>query len=123
MKTKICLFFVLTFAVTTACNQSEKSKEIKSGTKTEEVQKVEDIEARISKGLVLNESNNEPIIMAMVIVAGTSTGTITGPDGKFIIEAPVGAKKLFISADGYESVKIDIDDEKEITVKLKQKTE
>lgn len=38
------------------------------------------------RGIVVDE-NNEPIIGASVVVRGTSTGTISGPDGKFTISA------------------------------------
>jgi hypothetical protein len=59
--------------------------------------------------------------MAMVIVAGTRAGTMTGSDGKFQIEAPAGAKQIAFSANGFEGQKVDIDAEKEMIVKLKPK--
>lgn len=123
MKSKLFLLTVLFSAVIVACNQSKQNNEKEPEVKTEEVQKVEEDKPIVAKGILLNVENDEPISMAMVMVAGTTTGSMTGPDGKFQIEAPAGAKQLFFSAQGFEGLKVDIDAEKEMTVKLKPKTE
>lgn len=110
-------------SVLTACNQPKQNKEKEPEAKTEEVQKAEEAKPIVAKGILLNAENDEPISMAMVIVAGTTTGSMTSPEGKFQIEAPSGAKQLFFSAQGFESLKVDIDAENEMTVKLKPKAE
>jgi hypothetical protein len=122
MKTKLFLFTVVFAVFTVACNPSNKNNQ-KEPDKTEENQKTEELKPVVAKGVVLNIENEEPIGMAMVIVAGTNIGTMTGPDGKFQIEAPAGAKQIAFNANGYEGQKVDIDAENEMTVKLEPKKE
>jgi hypothetical protein len=123
MKTKLFLLTVLFASVLVACNQLKQKTEKVPETKTEEMQKVEEAKPTVAKGILLNTENDEPISMAMVIVAGTQVGSMTSPDGKFQIKAPAGAKQLFFSAEGFEALKVDIDGENEMTVKLKPKAE
>ncbi len=117
MKTKLFLLIVIALCITISCNQTKQNKE----KKTQEIKKAEKPKPIIAKGILLSAENDEPISMAMVIVAGTQTGSMTGSDGKFLIETPAGAKQLFFSANGFESQKVDIDGENEMTVKLKPK--
>ncbi|MGC1389488.1 MAG: TonB-dependent receptor [Bacteroidales bacterium] len=46
-------------------------------------------------GTVKGEEDNLPITGATVLIKGTSTGVITGPDGKYQISAPLGATLEF----------------------------
>lgn len=57
--------------------------------------------ARTIAGVVV-DSQGEPVVGATVLVQGTSVGTITDVDGKFVIDAKDGAK-LLISYVGYRS--------------------
>ena len=123
MKTKLFLLTLIFAAFIVACNQSKKSNEKEPQTTTKELQKPEELKPIVAKGVVLNAENDKPIGMVMVIVAGTRTGGMTTPDGKFQIEAPAGAKQIAFSANGFEGQKVDIDTEKEMVVKLKPKTE
>lgn len=123
MKSKLFFLTVLITSLLVACNQSKQNKENEPEVKTEEVQKAEEAKPIVVTGILLNAENDEPIGMAIVIVAGTTTGSMTGPDGKFQIEAPAGAKQLSFSAQSFEGVKVNIDAEKEMTVKLNPKTE
>lgn len=123
MKPKFFFFIILIVSLFIACNQSKKSNEKESEVKTEETPKPEELKPVVAKGVVLNAENGEPIGMAIVIVAGTRNGGMTSPDGKFQIQAPGGAKQLAFSAQGFEGKKVDIDAEKEMTVKLNPKTE
>lgn len=43
------------------------------------------------KGTVVNSEDNSPIVAAMVVVKGTTSGTVTDSDGNFEIQAPAGA--------------------------------
>lgn len=54
---------------------------------------------RTVTGVVVDEKD-EPIIGANVTVKGTSKGTITDLDGKFVISAPTNAKLLEVSLSG-----------------------
>ena len=123
MKTKFFLLTVIFAAFIVACNQPKKSNEKEPEAVSEEAQKPEGLKPVVVKGVVLNDENDEPIGMAMVFVAGTRAGTMTGPDGKFQIEAPAGAKQLAFSVQGFEGKKVDINAENEMVVKLKPKTE
>lgn len=73
-------------------------------------------EVSIYKGMVVDETG-EPVIGASVKVVGTTTGTITGLDGKFSVNVPAG-KQVEISFIGYLSQIIS--DFKQTTVTLKE---
>lgn len=51
-------------------------------------------------GTVVSALDGEPLIGATVMVKGTSTGTSTDVDGRFVVNAPIGAY-LFINYVGY----------------------
>ena len=57
------------------------------------------------KGQVLDHKTGDPVIGANVIVKGTTNGTITDMDGKYELNAPVGAT-LQISYIGYQTVEV-----------------
>ena len=121
MKTRLFFLAVIFATLLVACNQSKKTNEKEPEATTKEVQKSEELKPVVAKGVVLNAENDESIGMAMVIVAGTTAGTMTGSDGKFQIEAPAGAKQIAFNANGFEGQKVDIDAKKEMVVKLKPK--
>lgn len=58
-------------------------------------------------GTVLSAESNEPLIGVSVVVSGTSQGTITDIDGKFVISAEKG-QKLKISYIGYQTQEVTI---------------
>ena len=62
---------------------------------------------RAVTGVVVDEKD-EPIIGANVTVKGTSKGTITDLDGKFVISAPANAKLLEVSFIGYNTQTVTI---------------
>ena len=57
-------------------------------------------------GSVIDEESKEALIGASVLVAGTSTGTITDIDGNFSLETDANAGTLEISYTGYETMKL-----------------
>lgn len=60
-------------------------------------------------GVVVSAENGEPVIGVSVLVVGTSLGTVTDMDGKFVIDnAPSSAKKLRISFVGMQSQEVAI---------------
>lgn len=61
--------------------------------------------ARTVRGIVLDKSNNDPIIGASVVVKGTTQGTITDYDGNFSIEATSG-QYLQVSYLGYQTYEL-----------------
>lgn len=60
-------------------------------------------------GIVVSEEDGEPVIGASVLVMGTTLGTVTDIDGKFIISnVPHSAKNLRVSFVGMQTQEIAI---------------
>ncbi|WP_321319352.1 carboxypeptidase-like regulatory domain-containing protein [Labilibaculum sp.] len=53
------------------------------------------------KGVVVDGSTNESLPGASIVVAGTTSGTVSGFDGSFTLELPKGASKLVVSFVGF----------------------
>ena len=70
------------------------------------------------KGRVTDAATGEPIVGANIVVEGTTTGTISGVDGTFIINVPNATSVLGISFIGMTSQRILVGDQKEIIVSL-----
>ena len=119
MKTKLILLIVLVAVLFVGCNQSKKTNE-KEPEATENQQE-KTAEPVIAKGTIINQETGDGISMAIVMVKGTTTGTMSGSDGRFTIQAPEGAKKLVISADGFEAFEAEINNKEDMEVKLKPK--
>jgi hypothetical protein len=75
------------------------------------------------KGTVKSAKDSTVLSMAFILVPGTTIGTMTGPDGKFMISAPEGTKKLAFVMDGYEKANVAVDVDKENDIYLRPKTE
>lgn len=54
------------------------------------------------RGSVVSDSDGSPVIVATIVVDGTSKGTVTNGDGKFSITLPAGKKNVRISYIGFE---------------------
>ncbi len=67
-----------------------------------------DIQAQIIKGRV-TEKSGEPIPGVNVVLNGTSLGSITGADGSFQLQSPLGQQVLHLSFIGYQTRDIPID--------------
>lgn len=72
-------------------------------------------------GIVLDETG-EPLIGVSVLIEGTSSGTITDFDGKFILDVQPKST-LVISYVGYQTQKIQVGNQKSLTVKMKSDNE
>ncbi|TXB63276.1 mucoidy inhibitor MuiA family protein [Phaeodactylibacter luteus] len=59
-------------------------------------------------GLVLDAEANEPLIGASIVLAGTNQGAVTGIDGRFQMEVPVGTARLEVQYIGYESQEVQV---------------
>ncbi len=59
--------------------------------KTVEVKTSDGDKTKKFSGIILDKKG-KPVVGAIVMIAGTKRGTVTGPDGKFSIEAPKGSK-------------------------------
>lgn len=69
--------------------------------------------AQVSKvtGVIISAEDNEPIMGASILIKGTSLGTITDIDGRYVIHnIPAGAKLLQISYVGMITQEIPISD-------------
>ena len=80
-------------------------------------QKIE-ISTRRLSGFITDEIGN-PLIGASIYLPVNQTGTITDMSGRFEFILPVGKQGLVISYTGYEEVRLEIDKEKEIYIRLK----
>lgn len=63
---------------------------------------------RTITGTVTDAQNGEPLIGANVLVAGTSSGTITDFDGTYSLDVPEGYTELEFSYTGYKAQKVTI---------------
>jgi TonB-linked SusC/RagA family outer membrane protein len=75
---------------------------------------------RKTTGIVTDEKG-EPAIGANISVKGSTTGTVTGIDGKFELETPANAS-LVVSYVGYDTETIEIRDRSYITIRLREDT-
>jgi TonB-linked SusC/RagA family outer membrane protein len=71
-------------------------------------------------GTVTDESGNQPIPGATVIVKGTTVGTITNQDGNYQLKVPVEAETLIFSFTGMISREVDINNQTTINAILKE---
>src|SRR5690606_3647371 len=66
---------------------------------------------------VVKDANGEPVIGANVSIKGTTTGTITDIDGKFVLSVPEGVT-LQISFIGYISKDVIVGNNKTFDIQL-----
>lgn len=71
---------------------------------------------------VVKDSGGQPIAGTTVVVKGTTTGTITDPDGKYNLNIPVTGKVLVFSFVGMKSQEVEITNQTEINVTLADET-
>ena len=74
--------------------------------------------AQIS-GTIVDESNDEPLIGASVLISGTATGTVTDIDGNFSLAASPG-DVLEVSYTGYSTQNITVGSETTLNIRLAQ---
>ncbi|MBW6479024.1 MAG: SusC/RagA family TonB-linked outer membrane protein [Bacteroidales bacterium] len=70
----------------------------------------------------VTDSNGQPLPGVTVIVAGTTTGTVTNADGNFILSIPDGAKTLQFSFVGMRTQEVSIDDRTTFAVVMEEET-
>lgn len=78
---------------------------------------------RTISGIVLDASNNEPLVGATIMIEGTTTGTISDINGRFVLQIEDGEVFLVVSYIGYRKERIQTGDQNEYTLMLKQDTE
>ncbi len=71
---------------------------------------------------VVMDANGEPVIGANVVEKGTTNGTITDVDGKYILDN-VSGKSLLVSYIGYISQEVTVRDGSPVNVKLLEDTQ
>ena len=87
---------------------------IKDREENPEIKAVTEKEKHLVKGTVRDEKG-ESLPGVSVLIKGTSIGTATDIDGRFIFSIPVGKYVLLFSMVGMESKEIVIDNNKEIS--------
>jgi len=66
-------------------------------------------QTRIVRGIVTSKDNGEPMPGVSVVVKGTSFGTETSEQGKFLLRLTAGANTLVFSYIGYQTVEFPVD--------------
>ena len=66
---------------------------------------------------VVKDADGEPVIGANIVVKGTTNGTITDMDGKFVMDVPAGAV-LRISYIGYSEKEIPVGNQTSLSISL-----
>lgn len=69
-------------------------------------------------GTVTDASTGEPVAGANVLIEGTTIGMVTNTDGKFAMDVPGPGSVLVISFLGYNTERIPLSGQSELTVKL-----
>ncbi len=67
---------------------------------------------------VIYDETQTPVIGANILVAGTNVGTVSGMDGRFSIEVPIGGT-LEISYIGYEKRTVKIDEQSSLQITIR----
>lgn len=73
---------------------------------------------RVVTGTVTGEDNNEPLVGASILIAGTTIGTTANGDGKFSLSVPDNATTLKVSFIGYTTKEVVITSTNNVTVSL-----
>lgn len=63
---------------------------------------------RVLTGTVFDSKTNEPLIGASIVISGTTTGTVTDPQGKFTLRVADKAQALKVSYIGYTTQEVAI---------------
>lgn len=116
-KTAVCVssatLLALLFSAPTAFAETMKASEVS----IEELQQTKRI-----TGTVVDQAG-EPVIGANVVIKGTTLGSITDMDGKFVIEDVPSNGVLVISYIGYKSEEIPMGNQTSFTIKLHEDSE
>lgn len=76
------------------------------------------LSAKTIKGIVLDDSDGEPIIGATVVCKGTNVGVVTDSNGKFSLDVPDGVKTLLVSFVGMEAQEVAVQDNLVVRLKM-----
>jgi len=60
-------------------------------------------QTRLISGSIINKESGNPVGRANIYVSGSSLGTSSGDDGKFILELPRGIEEIFITHISYQT--------------------
>lgn len=67
-------------------------------------------QSRTISGVVIDATNDEPLVGASVLPVGSSNGVATDMDGKFSLSVPASVKEVTVSYVGYTSVTLPVQD-------------
>lgn len=71
-------------------------------------------------GMIVDDSNDEPLIGASILVQGTSVGCVADYDGNFTLNVPQGKNTIVVSSVGYVSQTIKLTGQSTMVIRLKQ---
>lgn len=72
---------------------------------------------------IIKDESGEPVAGANILVKGTAIGTMTDGDGKFTLEVQNTLSPLIISFIGYNTQEIEIGNQTDFNIRLKQDTQ
>lgn len=67
-------------------------------------------QSRTISGVVIDATNDEPLVGASVLPVGSSNGVATDIDGKFTLSVPASVKEVTVSYVGYTAVTLPVQD-------------
>ncbi|MDE5656951.1 MAG: carboxypeptidase-like regulatory domain-containing protein, partial [Muribaculaceae bacterium] len=79
--------------------------------------------ARTLSGTVVDDSNDEPLIGASVMVKGTTIGVVTDLDGNFSLDLPADAKTLQVSYVGFDPQEFTLSKVRENSLMVRMKSD
>ncbi|MDW7694548.1 SusC/RagA family TonB-linked outer membrane protein [Flammeovirgaceae bacterium SG7u.111] len=79
-----------------------------------------EIQKRTITGKVTDQITGDPMPAVTVLIAGTTSGTVTDIDGKYRLDIPADAEKLLFSFIGYATQEIEITNQSTINISMVQ---
>jgi hypothetical protein len=115
------ILIIFSLLIIFGCKSRDESG--KSGVKSATTGKEKYVRVKI-KGKVLNADDRTAIPGALIMVPGTTTGTVTDDKGQFIMQVQYAdTLKLVFAGMGFESVKLIVNPEIENIIFLKHTAE
>src|SRR5690606_36407402 len=79
-------------------------------------------QTRIITGKIVDAKDGSPLPGVTFSIKGASTGTLTGPDGNFRLQAGADARTLVVSFIGYETQEVSLGNRTDFSLQLKTDT-
>jgi len=81
------------------------------------------LESKVVRGQVIDAETGKPLPGINILFKGSTTGTVSNPEGKFQIQIPDGGEELLFFFIGYEEEIVTIEGKENISISLKPLSE